>query len=176
MTQRKRTGGAGISVVLDTGAILAGIDLAGDSRYYITPLAFAELINPNARLKAEIAASEGSLSISAPDPTWIEEVGKTTARLGESEALSPADVETLALALQLRSEDETLILATDDYAVQNTANALNIKFRPITEQGIKKQLTWTYICTGCRREYDKAQPHCEDCGNIVKRRVKRPPR
>ncbi|HDY73614.1 MAG TPA: hypothetical protein ENH51_00695, partial [Euryarchaeota archaeon] len=99
MTQRKRTGGAGISVVLDTGAILAGIDLAGDSRYYITPLAFAELINPNARLKAEIAASEGSLSISAPDPTWIEEVGKTTARLGESEALSPADVETLALAL-----------------------------------------------------------------------------
>jgi len=51
MTQRKRVGR---TVVLDTGAVLAGIDLAGDSRYFITPLAFAELINPNARLKAEI--------------------------------------------------------------------------------------------------------------------------
>ncbi len=173
MTQRKRVG---MTVVLDTGAVLAGIDLAGASRYFITPLAFAELINPNARLKAEIAAEEGGLKILAPDEGSINEINKKTASLGESEALSPADVETLALALQLRSEDETLILSTDDYAVQNTAHALNIKFRPITEQGIKKQLTWTYICTGCRQEYVKHTSICESCGNMVKRRVKRPPR
>ena len=162
-----------MTVVLDTGAILAGIDFAGEDRYYITPLAFAELINPNARLKAEIAASEGCLKIIAPDENSIKDVRKTTASLGESDALSPADIETLALALQLKSEDENLILATDDYAVQNTAKALKIKFKSITERGIKKQLSWTYICTGCRREYDKAQPQCIDCGNIVKRRVKR---
>ncbi|MFV2041380.1 MAG: hypothetical protein ACC644_05240, partial [Candidatus Hydrothermarchaeales archaeon] len=131
----------GRTVVLDTGAVLAGIDLAGDSRYFITPLAFAELINPNARLKAEIAAEEGGLKILAPDEGSINVINKKTASLGESEALPPADVETLALALQLKLKGENPLIATDDYAVQNTAHALNIKFRPVTEQGIKKQLT-----------------------------------
>ncbi len=173
MKAQESIGGAGITVVLDTGAVLAGIDFAWGNKYYITPLAFGELKNPHARLKAEIAADEGGLSISAPDKVWVESVRKTTTLLGESEALSQADIETLALALELKSKGEDPLIATDDYAVQNTAKALKIKYQSITEQGIKKQLRWTYVCTGCRQEYAKHTSICEGCGSTVKRRVKR---
>jgi UPF0271 protein len=79
---------------------------------------------------------------------------------------------TLALALEFKGKGKDVILATDDYGIQNIASALSINYASIAERGIKKILAWNYVCTGCGQKYDKNLVLCAICGSRVKRRVK----
>jgi UPF0271 protein len=161
-----------MKVVLDTSAIISGVQMDDDNEYYISADALSEIRDPNARLKAELAINEGRLKTAHPEERWIQQVRKKAKSLGEDEALSEADISILALAFEIKKKSDVL-LTTDDFGIQNVAEALSINYVSITERGIKKVLAWNYVCTGCGQKYEKNVLLCEICGSNVKRRVKR---
>ncbi len=161
-----------MKVVLDTSAIISGVQMDDDNEYYISADALSEIRDQNARLKAELAINEGRLKTAEPEEKSLQRVRKKAESLGEDEALSEADITILALAFELKKKSNVL-LTTDDFGIQNMAEALSINYISIAERRIKKVLAWNYVCTGCDQKYEKNVLLCEICGSNVKRRVKR---
>ena len=93
-------------------------------------------------------------------------------RTGDFKYLSQADIEVLALALQLKSLGENPTVVTDDYSMQNVANKLGIEFSPLTTFGIKYRFKWILYCPACRKKYppDYKPKKCEICGTELKRK------
>lgn len=97
----------------------------------------------------------------------------TTAKItGDIHKLSNTDIKVLAKALDEKKRGKDVILVTDDYAIQNVAMKLGIKFENIVQNGISKEFKWIKVCRGCGRRIDS--DICPVCGSeAVLRRVKK---
>lgn len=79
--------------------------------------------------------------------------------------LSEADVDVLALALQLGAT-----LFTEDYSMQNVAQILGIPWRSLTTRGIRKVYLWGFKCVDCGRVFEEAPGEsCPVCGGRLRR-------
>ncbi|WP_456471609.1 PIN domain-containing protein, partial [Methanocaldococcus sp.] len=110
-----------MKIVLDASAVIHGFNPI-EGEYYITPKAYEE-VREN-RIYLDQAINLGKLKIVEPKKEFIEKVKEVVKKTGD--LLSEADIETLALAYQLKA-----LLYTDDYGMQNIAKKLNIKFKGI---------------------------------------------
>ncbi|MHA2364153.1 MAG: NOB1 family endonuclease, partial [Candidatus Hodarchaeales archaeon] len=55
---------------------------------------------------------------------------------------------------------------TDDYEIQNTASQLNISYRSIRTQGIKRKIKWQKRCQACGELLDNPKDkECPECGS-----------
>lgn len=111
-------------------------------------------------------AMEGSgMHIHIPTDETIDTVRRAARELGDLEELSRTDVRLVAAAFEL---DGTLV--TDDYAMQNVAEKLNVTVEVIAREGISEQRQWTFQCQGCGREFDERLDRCEICGSELTRK------
>lgn len=111
-------------------------------------------------------AMEGSgMHIHIPTDETIDTVRRAAAELGDLEELSETDVRLVATTFEL---DGTLV--TDDYAMQNVAEKLNVDVEVIAREGISEQRRWTFQCQGCGREFDEQHDRCEICGSRLARK------
>jgi len=102
----------------------------------------------------------------------IEEVLKVARKTGDIHKLSETDIKVLAKALDEIKKGEDVILVTDDYAMQNVAMKLGIKFENIVQNKISKEFKWVKVCRGCGRKLDGDT--CPVCGSeAIIRRVKK---
>jgi UPF0271 protein len=95
----------------------------------------------------------------------MKTVQETSSRVGDAVVLSRADIEVLALALDLCAT-----IYSDDFAVHNVAHELGIATHPIQQRRAKKRV-WKFRCTGCRQFY-RASGECPVCGSPIKRTIK----
>ena len=160
-----------MTLVLDTSAFIQGFDTQY-SDYYTVPKVLEEVKNRNALMRLESSLHTGKLNVIKPEGRYLMEVEKTAVKMGEAEALSQTDKELLALGLQLKYENREPEIVSDDYSVQNMADALSIKHLGLATPGIKKRLTWTIYCPGCRKTYSEPQKDgvCPICGTELRRR------
>ena len=111
-------------------------------------------------------ALEGSgMRIHVPDEETVERVDRAAGTTGDATELSRTDTRLLAAALELDAA-----LVTDDYAMQNTADALEIDIETVSQDGIDERRDWTYQCQGCGREYDDHRERCGVCGADLARK------
>lgn len=111
-------------------------------------------------------ALEGSgMRIHIPDPETIDRVERAARETGDADELSRTDVRLLATAFEL---DATLV--TDDYAMQNVAERLDVSVDVITQDGIDERLEWKFQCQGCGRVFDENRERCEICGSDLERK------
>jgi UPF0271 protein len=111
-------------------------------------------------------ALEGSgMRIHIPDPETIERVERAARETGDAETLSRTDIRLLATAFEL---DATLV--TDDYAMQNVAERLEIGIDVIAQEGIDERRDWQFQCQGCGRVFDENHERCEICGSDLERK------
>ena len=111
-------------------------------------------------------ALEGSgMRIHIPDPGTVERVERAARETGDAETLSRTDIRLLATAFEL---DATLV--TDDYAMQNVAEKLEINVDVIAQDGIDERLDWKFQCQGCGRVFDEQHDRCEICGSDLERK------
>ena len=99
----------------------------------------------------------------------------TISKSGDDLRLSEADKKLLALALDLKCENENIKVLTDDYSMQNVLRILEIPYDSIITEGIKGVYNWVKTCEGCKKEFDADYPFddCEICGSkVFKRRIK----
>jgi len=140
---------------------------------YTVPMVREEIIEgtmPWVRFKTAIES--GKLKVRKPDVTFLERVKATATTAGETYVLSETDIQVLALALQLKMNGYSPLIATDDYSIQNVANLMGIEFTSLATFGIRFQLKWVRYCPACHRKYpaDYKSKKCKVCGTQLKRK------
>ncbi len=121
-------------------------------------------------LKAEHAlrfdAMEGSgMTIHVPAPEAIKQVERAARGSGDAAELSDTDVRLIAAALELHAT-----LVTDDYAMQNVAERLDVPIKPIAQEGITEVREWRFQCVGCSRTFETNRERCPICGSDLTRK------
>ncbi|PSQ36710.1 DNA-binding protein [Halobacteriales archaeon SW_12_69_24] len=111
-------------------------------------------------------ALEGSgMRIHIPDSETVERVERAARDTGDAETLSGTDVRLLGAAFEL---DATLV--TDDYAMQNVAEKLDVAVDVIARAGIEERRDWQFQCQGCGRTFDENRDRCSICGSDLERK------
>ncbi len=144
---------------------------------YTAPSVVAELrpeTTPHIRLKS--ALETGKLKIHTPSPNTLKNVEAAARKTGDTTTLSKTDKEVLAVALEL-SQNNLLspTLISDDYALQNVADLLKLKYTPLETHGIRHRFKWTLYCPACKQKYppNTSQKICGTCGTPLKRKVQK---
>jgi len=111
-------------------------------------------------------ALEGSgMHMHIPEPETVERIERAARETGDLAELSRTDVRLIAAAFELDAH-----LVTDDYAMQNVAEKLNVAVDVISQDGIEEQRDWRFQCQGCGREFDENHDRCPICGSDLSRK------
>lgn len=105
------------------------------------------------------------MRIHIPDPETVERIERAARETGDAETLSRTDIRLLATAFELDA-----VLVTDDYAMQNVAEKLDIAVDVIAQDGIDERRDWKFQCQGCGRVFDDNLDRCEICGSELTRK------
>jgi UPF0271 protein len=111
-------------------------------------------------------AMEGAgMHIHIPTEETVATVRRAAGETGDAGVLSETDVRLVAAAFEL---DATLV--TDDYAMQNVADHLNVTCDVVSQDGITDARQWRFQCQGCGREFDDDKDRCPICGAALTRK------
>jgi len=165
------------ALVLDTSAFIMGYNpLGSEDEQYSTPSVREELRpGETPRLRFEVAEASGRLKATQPPGELLEEL-EASGLFGQTGGeLSEADREILALAVWLKREGLEPVLVTDDYDVQNVAEAAGLRYASLANLGIRYRYGWTMLCPGCGRVHPRREGAvtCRVCGATLVRRVSR---
>jgi UPF0271 protein len=164
-------------IVLDTSAFVAGFDPFSLGEEQVTVPKVEEEIRRNSIVKTrfETAVESGKLRIKAPSEEFSNRIKAPANRVGDSFKLSEADMQLLALALELKESGYTPQIVSDDYSIQNVATQIGVEFLALATFGIKRLLEWIRYCPACHREYpaDCKTKECQVCGTELKRKPRR---
>ncbi len=147
--------------ILDSSAFIN--DYHTDERIATIPLVREELEDESAY---RFDAMEGSgMYLHIPDEATVERIERAARETGDFETLSRTDVRLVAAAFELDGR-----LVTDDYAMQNVAEKLEVPVEVIDRDGIDEQRAWSFQCQGCGREFDDHHDRCPVCGSDLSRK------
>jgi UPF0271 protein len=151
-----------MKAVIDTSLFFIDYPVAGE--LFTTPSVIEELVDLRSKCRYEALQAAG-LQVIGPTPAGLGEVEKAARKTGDSEEISLADRDVLALAFELGAT-----IYSDDFAVQNIAYELKIVTHPVQQRSARKRV-WKFRCTGCRKFY-RAPGDCPVCGSPIKRTIK----
>jgi len=156
--------------IIDTSAILSGKPIRFDNVSIVTTPAVSDELSPGGRdFRTFELLKETGLAIRTPSKEAINRVKKTAQETGDDRRLSFADVEVVALAIDIDKEaDNEATILTDDYSIQNVASTLQIKFLGFSQKGITKKFKWVSRCPGCKKQFNEITKICPICGTITK--------
>ncbi|MEM3824234.1 MAG: hypothetical protein QXH87_04800 [Candidatus Bathyarchaeia archaeon] len=159
---------------MDTSAFVAGFDpFSVKEEQYTVPMVKDEIAgNFTLLFRFKIAMESGKVKVKVPDNIYLEQAKMSATIVGDAFFLSEADLQVLALALQLKMHGYSPLVATDDYSIQNVAKHMNIEFVSLATFGIRLPLKWLRYCPACRRKYpaDFKFRRCSICGTELKRK------
>jgi len=160
-------------LVLDSSAFMGGYNPnIINLRQRTIPEVLDEIKTPSIKSFLELSIEMGKLKLLSPAPEFIEKILKVSKKSGDNFVLSDVDTKLIALTLELKQNlNNDPILVTDDYAMQNIAGKLNIKFKSIIEKGIKNLIKWKIYCPGCKNSFNSipSTKICPNCGTKLKR-------
>lgn len=111
-------------------------------------------------------AMEGAgMHVHIPDADVLDRVRRAADSTGDLDVLSETDLRLLAAAYEL---DGTLV--TDDYAMQNVAESLELSTEVVAQDGITERRDWHFQCQGCGREFEEQHDRCPVCGSDLARK------
>ena len=150
--------------VLDTCAFLTQKHPAGE--FVTVPGIKSEIINRQSRQYFENMLAT-QLKVMKAQKKSYDVVNKEAKETGDYNVLSKVDMDILALGYECKG---TII--TDDFAIQNVALALELKFLSCSGKVISEKRTWRYKCTACNHKEIVKLKNCSVCGSEEIRRIK----
>ena len=160
--------------ILDASAFINGFEPKGQFNFTVSEIT-DEVKDLKSKILLDQAIEDGKIIIKEPKEEFIKELNEIISKSGDDLRLSEADKKLLALALDLRCENENIKVLTDDYSMQNVLKIMDIPYDSIITEGIKGVYNWVKTCEGCKKEFDADYPFddCEVCGSkVFKRRIK----
>lgn len=162
------------ALVLDTSAFVAGFDpFSIAEKQYTVPTVREEIReNSMAWVRFKTAMDSGKLIMRPPKKIFMDKVKTSATLVGDAFFLSDADLQVLALALELKADGYSPLIVTDDYSIQNVANQMDIEFTSLATFGIRFRLHWIRYCPACHKKYpaDYKSRKCEVCGTELRRK------
>jgi len=128
------------------------------------PAVVAELKDLRSKCKFEVLSAAG-LVVREPSEESRVAVREAAGKTGDLSVLSVTDLDVLALAFEMQAS-----IATDDFAIENTAHRLKLDVRTVQQRKAKPR-RWKFRCSGCGRFYH-APGICDVCGAEIKRKIK----
>ena len=161
-------------IVLDTSALVAGFDpfSIGEEQYTV-PAVKDEIAGSSiSSFRFNTAEENGKIKVEIPSEEFLKKAKNAASEVGDAYFLSRADLQVLALALQLKAHGCHPLIATDDYSIQNVAKQVQIEFASLATFGIRRRLQWIRYCPACHKRYPATHKSskCEVCGTELKRK------
>lgn len=124
-------------------------------------------------LRFRVAIETGKIKLQNPSQRFLKRIEETSSKIGDFSSLSEVDKEVLALALELKENDLSPVIVSDDYSIQNVADQLGIQYVSLATFGIRYRFKWILYCPACHRRFSPfpARKVCTICGTQLKRRV-----
>jgi UPF0271 protein len=139
--------------VIDTNVVIHGRGDASLRNAFTVKEVLEELESKRAGEKGEVL----DLETRQPAKEKIEEVRNLSDSINSP--TSKVDEKLVALALTL---DEKLV--TDDKAVQNLAEKLDLEYEGYMENSIEQTIEWYHRCSNCGEEVSSSD-RCPRCGS-----------
>mgnify|MGYP000095780616 CR=1 FL=1 len=159
------------TLILDATAFYAGVPYTGLECYKTTAEVLKEVTHSGKYLAIiNTLIDSKRLVVEEPPSEAYQRVRAAAAETKDISTLSEADLSILALALHY-SEKGDVVIVTDDYAVQNVAQTLNIRFTPTMSRGIRRMVRWVQYCPACSQVFGGNMRYCPICGTALKRRI-----
>jgi UPF0271 protein len=159
-------------LVLDTSAFIMGFNPSKTAEAYSVRAVEEELsAGTMPQLRFRMFSEKGDLKGQTPSARAQAMVEDTSSKVGESGYLSRADREVLALALDLKLDGHEPVIVSDDYAIQNLAEHLQIGHSSLANFGIVHRFDWIMYCPACHRRYRPPEKKCLVCGTDLRRKV-----
>jgi UPF0271 protein len=157
-------------IILDTSAILSGKPIHfPDATLVTTPAVSDELTQGGKDYQRFEFLRETGLSIHAPSPAAVRAVKHTAQTTGDDRRLSRADIEIIALAIDLNKEPQTeATILSDDYSIQNVAAVLHLRFSGFSQKIITQKFKWVSRCPGCGKQFTEPVKICPVCGTATR--------
>lgn len=124
-----------------------------------------------AQLRLRVSREKGNLTVQPPSQRSRETVDIASGQTGEKGVLSKADRAVVALALDLKQSGLDPVIVSDDYAVQNLAEHLQLNYGSLANFGIVHKFQWIMYCPACHRRYKQPAKTCRFCGTELRRKV-----
>ena len=150
--------------ILDTCAFLTQKHPTGE--FATVPGIKSEIVNRQSRQYFENMLAT-HLKVMKAQKNSYDVVNKEAKETGDYDVLSKVDMDILALGYECKG---TII--TDDFAIQNVALALDVKFLSCSGKIISERRAWRYKCTACNHKEKVKLKNCSVCGNEEIRRIK----
>ena len=150
--------------ILDTCAFLTQKHPTGE--FITVPGIKSEIVNRQSRQYFENMLAT-HLKVMKAQKNSYDVVNKEAKETGDYDVLSKVDMDILALGYECKG---TII--TDDFAIQNVALALEVKFLSCSGKVISEKRAWRYKCTACNHKEKVKLKNCSVCGNEEIRRIK----
>jgi endoribonuclease Nob1 len=156
--------------IIDTSAILSGKPITIHDAALVTSPGVSQELNPGGRdFRIFELLKETGLTIHAPSKEAIQSVRATSQETGDDRRLSTADIEIVALALDInKKRDHEAIILSDDYSIQNVASTLGLQFQGFLQKQITKKFKWVSRCPGCGKQFNEIKKICPICGTETK--------
>ena len=151
-------------LILDTCAFLTQKHPTGE--FVTVPGIKSEIVNRQSRQYFENMLAT-HLKVMKAQKDSYDVVNKEAKETGDYDVLSKVDMDILALGYECKG---TII--TDDFAIQNVALALEVKFLSCSGKVISEKRAWRYKCTACNHKEKVKLKNCSVCGNEEIRRIK----
>ncbi|MBN2599462.1 MAG: NOB1 family endonuclease [Candidatus Thermoplasmatota archaeon] len=156
--------------IIDTSAILSGKPITIHDAVLVTPPGVSNELNPGGRdFRMFEILKETGLTVQAPSKEAIRSVLTTAQETGDDRRLSNADIEIVALALDInKKQGHEAIILSDDYSIQNVASTLGLQFQGFLQKEITKKFKWVSRCPGCGKQFSEIKKICPICGTTTK--------
>lgn len=156
--------------IIDTSAILSGKPISIKDASLITTPKVSDEFSPGGRDFQNFEyLKEIGLMIYLPSKEALDTVIQTAKETGDDRRLSIADIEIVAVALDMmKDQDQEVTILSDDYSIQNLASTLNIRYQAIVQKGITKKFKWISRCPGCGKKFKEQTKICPICGTSTK--------
>lgn len=143
--------------VLDTCAFLSQKHPSG--KLITIPQIELELQNKQS-LQYFLNMKEIKLEIREPNIENLEIIRTNAEKTGDLDVLSDTDLKILAMAYETGST-----LVSDDFAIQNVALFMEIKYISCSGKEIHELRKWKYKCSACNLVEIKKTSNCTTCGS-----------
>jgi|UniRef100_A0A7J2U0Z1 UPF0271 protein len=126
--------------VLDTAAFLAAMQLLMYGvKLYAPSSVIEEVKDFESVQRLQLSESIERVIVENPESLFVSKAVEVAKKYGALERLSKADVDVLALALQLSSQGYDVVVLTDDYILQKVLSELGLSFSSVKTQGIRRR-------------------------------------
>jgi UPF0271 protein len=156
--------------IIDTSAILSGKPINLESIQLLTTPGVLQEFKPGGQDYRNFQLlRERGLTIRSPSQESLTIVNTSAQQTGDHNRLSPADREILALALDINKDaTKEAVILTDDYSIQNVADALRVQFQGFSQKKITQKFKWICQCPGCKKQFKESIKTCPICGKTTK--------